>query len=502
MNSNLEKMDFVGKRRRSFCVIFLFTFLGGVEYAVIFPTLWEYLLTLGVPPSRVYYLGLCISALTMTDMAASLVVGRILDRTNKVAPFFLLLNVFQVLSCGIYLLARSPGWVLVSRLVGGLGNVIGVALMTDVCRATSKEERTPILVGFSISQQVGLLLGPACNLFLREINFTLDLGSFVLEVNKLNAPGLFMGVLYVLLEVVVFAFYYDLAEAKRAHDRLQQQQQHEQQQQQLNEDQQPQNEVSESNEASSSDNDVAVIESVTPPTWSEYLDELLRGEIVALFFLRVIGLLGQTCFETILTPMTRTFFNYGDFENSIIYLAGGGELVVVSLAMAWISKRVEDRKFVAFGVALHFITLLFFLTLIPSFEPGDRGNLPVFATAVALDLASISIILDIALALATKLLRDEVQGFATGVRRFTSNIAILLGPLWGGGALPWERVLFAVPVVLLCVGAVLFALSYPRMKVVTEREENSVGERGDEEENAGGDSAHVSDESTPLLINT
>ncbi len=36
--------------------------------------------------------------------------------------------------------------------------------------------------------------------------------------------------------------------------------------------------------------------------------------------------------------MMRTFFNYGDFENSILYLAGGVELVVVSVAMAWIAK--------------------------------------------------------------------------------------------------------------------------------------------------------------------
>ncbi len=35
--------------------------------------------------------------------------------------------------------------------------------------------------------------------------------------------------------------------------------------------------------------------------------------------------------------------------------------------------------------------------------------------------ASISIILDISLALITKLVKDEVQGFATGVRRFFSK---------------------------------------------------------------------------------
>ena len=121
----------------------------------------------------------------------------------------------QIVSSCLYVLAKSPSWIIASRLVGGIGNVIAVALLTDVCRATTKEERTPILVGFNIAQQIGLLFGPACNLFLRKFNFTVTVGDFSLVVSKLNAPGLFMGILYVTLEVVVTVFYYDLARAKR-----------------------------------------------------------------------------------------------------------------------------------------------------------------------------------------------------------------------------------------------------------------------------------------------
>ncbi len=41
--------------------------------------------------------------------------------------------------------------------------------------------------------------------------------------------------------------------------------------------------------------------------------------------------------------MMSTYFNYGDFENSILYLLGGIELVFVSIAITWISGRVQDR---------------------------------------------------------------------------------------------------------------------------------------------------------------
>ena len=39
-------------------------FLSGVEYAVIFPTLWEYLVSFGVLPTQTYWLGLCLSSMT------------------------------------------------------------------------------------------------------------------------------------------------------------------------------------------------------------------------------------------------------------------------------------------------------------------------------------------------------------------------------------------------------------------------------------------------------
>ena len=54
------------------------------------------------------------------------------------------------------------------------------------------------------------MLGPACNLFLREIDF--KIGSS-LVVNKLNAPGFFLFILYIILEILVPLCYYNLTDA-------------------------------------------------------------------------------------------------------------------------------------------------------------------------------------------------------------------------------------------------------------------------------------------------
>ena len=41
-----------------------------------------------------------------------------------------------------------------------------------------------------------------------------------------------------------------------------------------------------------------------------------------------------------------------------------------------------------------------------------------------------------------------VQGFAHGVRRFISSFAMLIGPIFGSGTLPWLFVLFGIPLAL------------------------------------------------------
>ena len=70
---------------------------------------------------------------------------------------------------------------------------------------------------------------------------------------------------------------------------------------------------------------------------------------------------------------------------------------------------------------LNIITYIWFLCTVPKYKEGDKSNLWSFAIGTALDLASIPILLDISLALFSKLLSDDVQGFGHGVRRFVAR---------------------------------------------------------------------------------
>ena len=181
-----------------------------------------------------------------------------------------------------------------------------MVFITDVCRATTLEERTPgnslvhhkyylkitlylipVLLLFNIAQQLGLLLGPACNLFLRELDFYI--GPF--HINKLNAPGFFLAVMYLLFELLAFLMYYDLKIAKEKSEQNEENSGIIANEEIMNED------IAEDS-VDAIDTIVVTNETESVP-WSRYADELLRGEIIALMFLRFIGLFGQTCLETI-----------------------------------------------------------------------------------------------------------------------------------------------------------------------------------------------------------
>ena len=197
------------QRRLSYVIIHLFMFLSGVEYAVIFPTLWEYLISLGVLPTETYWLGLCLSSMTVTDMMNGLVVGKVLDLGQySIKRLVVLLNFSQIAGACLYLFSQSQYMILVSRLVSGLGKSITIAFLTDICRSTKLSERTPVLLIFNIAFQLGLLLGPGFNLILSQLEVDTALG----RLDKLNSPGLLLAVCWSLFSVLVIIFYSDLLE--------------------------------------------------------------------------------------------------------------------------------------------------------------------------------------------------------------------------------------------------------------------------------------------------
>ena len=73
------------------------------------------------------------------------------------------------------------------------------------------------------------------------------------------------------------------------------------------------------------------------------------------------------------------------------------------------------------------------------------------------------------------------QGVGNAARRFVSQIAIILGPIWGSGTLQYPYVMLLVPLFLIILGGLLFLLTYSKLNpvAVNEEQEEEQGDRSD-----------------------
>ncbi|CAG5127745.1 unnamed protein product [Candidula unifasciata] len=181
-----------------FACIFIF---GGVEYAVILPTLWLYLSTVYKAPD--YMLGLVLSAYSLAAMFSAPLIGRLSDRIGCSKQIFIVCAAFELAGSFLYFIEVSQWLCLASRFVSGMGAASEAVAIAEVSRYTPEKDRTAIISYLVSMRQIALLIGPGLNAFLRLANF--KIGPF--EVNKYSAPGAFMVVVWGLLIVIVLLLY-------------------------------------------------------------------------------------------------------------------------------------------------------------------------------------------------------------------------------------------------------------------------------------------------------
>jgi len=582
-------------------------FFSGVEYALIFPSLWEYLQSLGVPEDNPLWLGATLSSITLTDILSGLVVGKVLDSTHNNRALVLILNCPQILGSILYLSSSSPLMLLCSRLVSGLGKGITIVFLSDICRSTDLEERTPVMLLFDVYFQSGLLLGPLFNMVLTEVE--------VGPVNRLNSPGLLLTLVWCLFSVLVMLLYRDLVKIRQeemieeellgayvtidtSEYRILSSQDNENwepfksldinsmyetaeevevteeinmnslpiestahhtlsiplnlngttSQSKNNSPREFRSRVEDIHRTKSKENlsrsprnygtctakwtydrnplpirvrsssrvsrksdcfideaEKLMGESDTASTVSsldtekdsknddesennvlsleDYKEVLLREEVICLAFLRFVALFCQTSLESSIPPIMEHFFEYGDLANSVVYLIAGIELITICFLLTIVTKYVSDRMLVSSGLVLMLISQVWLGVVIPSLVQHNRSTLPFLVLGIMMQLMGISIICIVGLSLYSKLIPDHMQGFSHATRRFVSQFAILLGPLWGTGTMDFRYTMVVVPILILLPGIVMFLVSFQRMRPeVSSSVADGAGEGIEEEE--------------------
>ncbi|XP_076133820.1 major facilitator superfamily domain-containing protein 8-like [Alosa pseudoharengus] len=480
-------MDYRRKKKLTYFTIGLIFLFSGIEYAVILPTIWRYLQTLGAAP---YFLGLGLSAFSLSGLLSGPLFGLWSDRTRTTKKIILIANLFEIVGNFMYFMGYSKWLLLASRLTAGIGTGAGSSIFGFLTRSTAPEDRSTVFAAVMACRQAGLLIGPAFNLFLRLFDF--QLGPFV--VNKYTSPGLFMCFMWILLQVAVMLMYWDIPPQEESSPREARAVvvgggEEESEGEGLGEEGEDEEGKPLVAHESLGSYGTVPTEHITPvangtvphgprpdspelepePAGGSPLKalsasrEFLKEEVVVLLTAQFITLFNQTALETMVTPLTQKYFNFGELENSIMYCVCGVEVILGFFFVRWLSKRAEERVVLAVGLIICNISCVWCLIFLANPAGSLPWQLAEFIVGVFLQVLGLPFVAVAQVSLFSKVTAEKTQGFSQGVRRSVGGLATILGPLWAGGLTNNLYVMLGVMMALLVLLTIMMFISYEKL---------------------------------------
>ncbi|XP_064404675.1 uncharacterized protein LOC135349939 [Halichondria panicea] len=500
------------KRWSTYITMAMFFLTGGIEYSVIFPTMYNYVQELG---GEEWLYGLSLSAFSISNLITSPLYGIIFDKTKQTKWIVLVGNLFEIGGNFMYFAAYtvgSPYLILASRFVVGAGAGAGAAIFAELALTTSKKQRTTIYSLFLALRQLGMVVGPAFNLFLEEANF--KVGPF--PVNRLSFPGVFMAIVWIIVEILFLFFCFRLPHVEQ--------------------DGETQN--SKSVEAHTSNHNTAVTQSTngdttvsedevapllhtktlsscingvaygsTSPTqrmssptinhsvsvdtyilvkpavreekgcsalvgrFRKYcmylLSEMVREEIIVLLALLFVTMFNQATIETMFVPMAEDLLNWNEKEISFFYSGAGFEIILAFVLVSLLSRLLGDRWLLLIGLIFDIVGWGWLLGLVGNATSETPWVMWRFMIGGVIVLWGLPFALVTGASLYSKILPADIQGFGQGFRRSCFSVGAILGALWAGGAGSFGStyyVLLGVPAALYVLMLFMVLVTFVRLK--------------------------------------
>uniref|UniRef100_A0A3B4H1I8 Major facilitator superfamily domain-containing protein 8-like n=1 Tax=Pundamilia nyererei TaxID=303518 RepID=A0A3B4H1I8_9CICH len=427
-------MDSRREKKLTYITIGLIFLLSGVEYAVILPTIWRFLQTLDAAP---YFLGLVLSAFSLSGLLSGPLFGHWSDRTRSTKKIILFANIFEIVGNFMYLMGYSKWLLLSSRLVAGIGAGVSSSIFGFLTRSTAPEDRATVFAAFMACRQAGLVIGPAFNIFLRLCDF--HLGPFV--INKYTAPG----VRFITCQYAFIIRYVE--ESDEEGKPLIVSQELMGSYGSVVASSPPRNTTLNPNPSPHSP--VSPAESSGVFKNFSISREFLREEVIVLLAAQFVTFFNQTALETMVTPLTQKYFSFGELENSVMYFLGGVVVIAGFLFVRWLSRHVTERVILAIGLCMCNISCIWCLIFLAKPLGGFAWQLTEFIIGVFLQILGLPFVSVAQVSLFSKITAEKTQGFSQGIRRSVGGLATILGPLWAGGLTENMYVMMGMMTVLL-----------------------------------------------------
>jgi len=447
----------------NFIILCFWFLLSGIEYAIILPSINEFLEQLDSnEESEKSYLGFALSAFSLTGLIFSPIYGRITDKTNSVKLTIVFSNLFEIGGNFMYMAADNALMVVVSRLVAGIGSGSGSSIFGSVSKTTGQKERTSKLAQLMSVRQLGLIVGPAFNFLLGKLNF--NMGS--VHINNLSGAGFFMAVIWSLYTIGIMIFYKEGKEVNGGNGN------NEETEVLISEDHSSYGATSKNFEQQNE------VQPADLQSWSRIKKDLFREEVIVCLAANFFIMFIQTGFETVITPFSAQYFGWDSMANSLFFLGGAIDVLIAFFIMAKLSKVISDRLMILGGYTACFILLAIYIPYVYYAQFAKEGStwlLVCFILHAAVFIFSLPFLFTPSVSLFSKITNAETQSFNQGIRISVRGLGQIIGPLWAA-SLTGSRLPYMVAVDVLTCGVVLFMiiLSYDKLKEQSSEETSEV----------------------------
>eukprot|EP01112_Ceratiomyxa_fruticulosa_P008626 TRINITY_DN2235_c0_g1_i6.p1 TRINITY_DN2235_c0_g1~~TRINITY_DN2235_c0_g1_i6.p1 ORF type:complete len:473 (-),score=90.16 TRINITY_DN2235_c0_g1_i6:68-1486(-) len=404
-NQNEEAKGSVG-------MVILTVFLQSMGFTIVIPSLSYFVLSLG--GSQTYY-GWIVASYSLGQFIGSPLFASYSNYrpSREVLVISLIFSAIANFLYAVVPITPHGLWMmLVSRfLVGfGAGNV-------SVCRAYASEA-TPLaqkgatMAKMSGSQGVGFVLGPGIGYLLALMDFNI---AGIVPINKYTGPGYFLGITAIINAVVVAIKFKEIHKPGEI------------------------------------------------PTGKTPKKEMIPILVSIFLFFVIISVFAV--FETCVTLLTRTSFNWGVEQNAILLFCVGiiGIVVFVLMSRPFI-RKYDDRKCLFVGFLLQLFALI---ALVEWTSPRLQKNYTyeqLFIGAVfegiGYPMASTFMY-----TVFSKVLNPKFQGTKMGWLTAGGSLARMLGPIWATKSFDFggSELLFLTTAALVFIALLVNVIFYKQL---------------------------------------
>jgi MFS family permease len=426
-------------------------FVGSCEYAIVMPSLYRYLTSLGSESEA--FFGLVLGSFSFARLFSVPASGHAADRWSMRATLLVLLAVGMGGNV-VYATARGPYAVLAGRMIAGLGSAFGPVVFAYVSRVTAVAERTRFVSILTGSSLIALAAGPALNVALTHTDFRVG----PVTVDPYRGVGWLMAVLILLLILAVAVLF---REPRRARLDNAVDIEHIIANKNVDTDGLAGDFQSDADPQSNRDQRRALLLPQALPLRARLRRLFASGPVPFCLACVVVAGFGQTAVEGLITVVTEQSFGWGPVANSVMFSVIACEFFVVTVGVALYAKRVADRAMIGTGIVVSLCGLAVTTAMWRIPMPLAR-----FAAPLSIVLLGVPLLQMPARSTYSKCAAPSDQGLAQSVWVLCRAVANMLGPTVAGALLQHAGVNAAIASILAAVAclALFFALRWRRLE--------------------------------------